>query len=67
MTKAQFKKWFPKQLKECREFAGLTQGEVAKDCGLTQDWISHFEGGRRLPNAVALFRLNKLFPTLLKP
>jgi transcriptional regulator with XRE-family HTH domain len=59
MTKVQFKKWFPKQLKEKREFRYLTQEQVAKKTGLSQDWISHFERGRRLPDAYAFYRLQE--------
>jgi transcriptional regulator with XRE-family HTH domain len=46
-------------LKEARLRDGLTQAGLAKQCGLSQDWISHIECGRRLPDAYAFYRLMK--------
>jgi len=61
MTKAQFKKQFPAKLKAMRTGDALTQHEVATAAGLTADWINHFEAGRRLPNAYAYYRLQRVF------
>jgi transcriptional regulator with XRE-family HTH domain len=41
--------WFAGRLKELREKAGWTQGELADRSGLTRDGISHLEQGRRSP------------------
>lgn len=46
-----FTKRFAKRLRDTRvNFAGLTQEELARKCGLTAFHISHFECGRRLPS-----------------
>jgi len=59
MNRKQFKQRFAKQLKEKRAFRNLTQDEVASATGLTAAWISHFECGRRLPDAFAFWHLEK--------
>jgi len=61
MKKTQFKKLFPAKLKAMRNGDGLTQKQLASATGLTADWISHFEAGRRLPDAYAFYRLQKVF------
>lgn len=39
-----------KQMKECRERAGLTQAGLAALVGLSQETISQYENGWRTPN-----------------
>lgn len=51
------KKILPLRLASSREFLRMTQAQLAKKTGLRQDWISHFECGRRLPNAENLLKL----------
>src|SRR5262245_10109440 len=49
--------YFPGRLKELREAAKLTQAELAKLAGTTQQAIAHWEGGHRdpsWPNVIAL-------------
>jgi transcriptional regulator with XRE-family HTH domain len=41
---------FAARLKELRERAGLTQGELAQRAGLTKDGVAHLEQGRREPS-----------------
>ncbi len=60
MTKAKFKKAFPKQLLDARKDRGFTQSDLANRTGLTQDWLSHFENGRRLPDAYSFWRLQSV-------
>jgi len=35
----------------------MTQRDLAQCAGITQDWISHFESGRRLPSMGLFCRL----------
>lgn len=48
-------KSFPEKLYKARTDRRMTQAQLANMTGLTQDWISHFEHGRRLPN-LEIFR-----------
>lgn len=58
LNEKQFKKTFSKNLKWSREAHLLTQVELAKKVGLTADWISHMEHGRRFPSAFINYKLN---------
>jgi transcriptional regulator with XRE-family HTH domain len=60
MTQVRFKKSFPKRLRYAREAQRLSQRELGKISGLSQDWISHIESGRRLPNSYHFWRLQKV-------
>jgi len=40
---------FGARLRQLRESRGLTQSELAARAGLTDQWVSHFEIGRREP------------------
>lgn len=40
-----------RRLKELRERKGLTQGELAKACGVDKTAISHWENGMSSPRA----------------
>ena len=40
---------FAKNLKEIREFLGITQYELCERCSYSQCAISNFESGRRAP------------------
>jgi transcriptional regulator with XRE-family HTH domain len=42
-------KWFAGRLRELREAAGLTQGELAERAGLTRVGVAQLEIGRRKP------------------
>jgi len=64
-TESQFRREFPKALRERRMALGLTQGQFAKYCGMSQDWISHFEAGRRLPSAFGYWRITQAFGDLI--
>lgn len=44
-------------LKEVREFLGLTQSELARKSALQPSAINHFESGRREPNIQNLAKL----------
>ena len=59
MTRVEFKTWLPHRLLLSRQLAGITQKQLAEQTGLTQDWISHFECGRRSPDAYSFFRLQQ--------
>lgn len=48
---------FPARLRAARLSRGATQAQLAKACGLTPDWISHFENGRRAPSLDVLAKL----------
>ena len=58
-----------KRIKELRELAGMTQDDLAKRSGRTQEHISRIENGRHSPNYKTLTKLagalgvtlNKLF------
>lgn len=41
---------FGERLKELREEKGLTQAQLAKECGLSRSGIGHWELGKRIPN-----------------
>ena len=56
---------FKDNLKEIRKSKKLTQVELAKMSGLTPDWISQFETGRRDPSIKILVKIaNSLEVTL---
>ena len=59
MTRNQYKKWFSKKLKQVRSQQYVTRKQLAENTGLTPDWISHFEAGRRLPDAYAMSKLQQ--------
>jgi DNA-binding XRE family transcriptional regulator len=46
MAKAE---WFAGRLRELREGAGLTQGQLADKAGLTREGVAQLETGRRKP------------------
>jgi transcriptional regulator with XRE-family HTH domain len=46
MAKAE---WFAGRLRELRETAGLTQGQLADKAGLTREGVAQLETGRRKP------------------
>ena len=48
-------------LKELRTEKGLTQGELASNLGITQDSISLWEKGKRLPDTQYIVRLSDFF------
>jgi transcriptional regulator with XRE-family HTH domain len=62
----QFRRVFPKALRAARQEYELSQTDLAKLTDMSQDWISHFEGGRRVPGAYALIRLQLALPSLLQ-
>jgi transcriptional regulator with XRE-family HTH domain len=41
--------WFARKLKELRDAAGLSQGQLAEEAGLSQKAISLLEAGNRQP------------------
>lgn len=50
---------FNYNLKEVREFLGLSQTELARKAGFKNSAISHFEAGRRMPSVQNLVKLAK--------
>lgn len=58
LNEKQFKKVFSENLKDLRESRQMTQADLAKRVGLTADWISHMEHGRRFPSAFINYKLN---------
>lgn len=48
---------FAENLRTIREHLGLTQGELASGCGLSQDQISLWEGAKRRPDVVSALKL----------
>jgi transcriptional regulator with XRE-family HTH domain len=48
---------FGEQLKELRNKRGLTQEELATDCGLDRTYISMLERGLRQPTLATLFKI----------
>jgi len=59
VTENQFRKDLAQSISRRRQALGLTQSKLAKSIGLTQDWISHYEGGRRAPSAFIFWKLQK--------
>lgn len=59
MNKNQFRQSFPKWLKKRRSEECITQEHLSCAIGLTKDWISHFENGRRLPDAYAFWKIEQ--------
>lgn len=41
-----------RSMKDCREKAGLTQERLAEAVGLSQETISQYENGTRVPNVI---------------
>lgn len=50
-----------KTIKELREERGITQAELAKQIGVTQDSISLWEKNKRIPNTQYIIALCKVF------
>ena len=48
---------FKENLKKYRKEIPMTQAGLAKETGLTADWISHYETGKRLPSLPNLIKL----------
>jgi transcriptional regulator with XRE-family HTH domain len=48
---------FPDRLRELREAAGLSQGELAARAGISQPRITEYERGRRSPTWESVVRL----------
>lgn len=48
---------FKFHLRKCRTSKNMTQAELAKESGLTPDWISHFETGKREPSFRNLIKI----------
>lgn len=59
MTRAQFVIKVSKWILKRRTVLGWTQKDLARKTGLTQDWISHFESGRRMPDSFAFHKLQQ--------
>lgn len=56
---------FSSNLKEVRQFLGLTQADLAKKCNLRPSAISHVESNRREPKLSTAFKIaNALGVTL---
>lgn len=56
------KEWIPETIRALREDSGLTQTELAKQCGFNSTGtISHFETGCRTPS---IDSLDKIFAAL---
>ncbi len=49
---------FKRNIKEIREFLGLSQSDIARKTGLQPSAIAHFESGRRKPNMQNLMKLS---------
>ena len=60
MTREQFNKKFAKWVKARRAELNLTQEELAQKTGLTQIWVSHFEAGRRVPDAFGFQKIQSV-------
>lgn len=57
------KRAFPKNLLALRNQLGWTQTKLAKRAGISQDWLSHLECGRRMPSLAVLTRLVRALHT----
>jgi transcriptional regulator with XRE-family HTH domain len=51
-------KVFSTNLSRVRNNLKWTQSDLAKRAGISQDWVSHFECGRRLPSLPVLLKLS---------
>ena len=56
---------FSERLKELRKEAGLSQNQLAKECGLTNGAIAFWELGKRVPNLDAVIVLADYFKVSL--
>jgi len=52
---------FAARLKKLREESGLTQEELGEAVGLSSEYISLLEAGKRTPSIIALNRISKFF------
>lgn len=52
---------FAARLKKLREEAGLTQEELGQAVGLSSEYISLLEAGKRTPSIIALNRISRFF------
>lgn len=52
---------FSERLKELRLEKNLTQIQLAKETGLSQAGLAHWEANIRIPNALAIITLAKYF------
>lgn len=42
--------WIGEWIRRMRQAAGMTQLDLARKIGTTQQWVSHLETGRRIPS-----------------
>lgn len=54
-------KIFAERLKELRLEKNLTQAKLAKETGLSQAGLAHWENGQRIPNGIVIVTLAKYF------
>lgn len=47
----------PGKVRKAREDAGLTQEQLAEQCGVTVNSVGHYEGGRAVPKVDTLERI----------
>lgn len=47
----------PEKVRKAREDAGLTQEQLAEQCGVTVNSVGHYEGGRAVPKVDTLERI----------
>lgn len=66
MDRPEFKKQLARNLKAARLEAGMSATELASRSGLDISHISHFESGRRSPDAYNLHVLCKSLKTKMK-
>lgn len=48
---------FGRRVRQSREERGWSQGDLARECGLTPSGVAHFEAGRREPRLTSIVRL----------
>lgn len=55
---------YPVQLKRARLRSGLTQLEIASEVGISRNYYSEIENGKRKPSMDVLERLNVAIPLI---
>lgn len=54
------------RIKEFRRLCGMTQSQLAKDAGISREYLSAVENGHKYPSIDLLIRISQILDTSVK-
>ncbi len=51
----------PEKIRMLREQQGLSQGQLAKQLGISRAYVNLFESGRRMPGTELMLKISNIF------